>query len=120
MITEYSVGQNKPTPEIIVREKKMVEAMVKIYCNDNHRTKNLICEKCTDLGDYSKGRLDNCRYQENKPVFGRCGLKCYNAKSREEAEKMFTYAGPRMFLKHPFLGIQHIFDAFKNNDSTKE
>ena len=98
----------------------MVEAMAKIYCNDHHCSGAFPCKNCSELRDYAKDRLNNCCYQENKPVCGRCGLKCYNAIFREEAEKMFTYAGPIMLFKHPFLGMRHILDAFKNNDSVKE
>jgi len=60
-------------PAIIIREKKMVKAMVKIYCENHHNTKNSLCSECIDLQDYAKNRLENCRYQEKKPVCGRCG-----------------------------------------------
>lgn len=103
-------------PRIIQREKKMVEAMVKIFCQNHYNTKNSLCPKCVDLRDYIMKRLENCRYKEKKPVCGRCGLKCYNNEFKDSTEKMFMYSGPRMFFKHPILGIHHICDAFKNND----
>ena len=90
-------------PAIIKREKKMVEAMVQIYCESHHSTNGSLCSKCVNLKDYAKNRLDNCRYQEKKPVCGRCGLKCYNSKFRDYAEKMFMYSGPRMFFTTQFL-----------------
>ncbi len=108
-------ADKKLTPKIIVREKQMVDAMVKIYCQDHHHTSSLLCSTCNELKEYAKGRLDNCRYQEKKPVCGRCGLKCYNAAFKDAAERMFTYAGPRMALRHPMLGLQHILDAFRPN-----
>ena len=67
-------------PDIITREKKIVEAMVKIYCKNHHDTKKALCLKCVEIKYYAKNRLENCRYQENKPVCGKCGLKCYNNK----------------------------------------
>ncbi len=107
-------------PDIITREKKMVEAMVKIYCKNHHDTKKALCSECAQIKDYAMNRLENCRYQEKKPVCGRCGLKCYNSTFRDKTEKMFTYSGPRMFFQHPILGIQHICDSFKNNDQLKK
>ena len=107
-------------PSVITREKKMVEAMVKIFCESHHNTRNSLCSNCIDVRDYATGRLENCRYQEKKPVCGRCGLKCYNNKFKDNAEKVFMYSGPRMFFQHPILGIQHICDSFKNNDQTKK
>ena len=108
-------------PDIIRREKKMVEAMVQIYCESHHSTRNdSLCSKCKALKDYAENRLESCRYQEKKPVCGRCGLTCYSNKFRDYAEKVFMYSGPRMFFKHPILGLQHIWDSFKNNDQLKK
>ncbi|PVX24452.1 MAG: nitrous oxide-stimulated promoter family protein [Candidatus Bathyarchaeum sp.] len=107
-------------PAIIKREKKMVEAMVQIYCESHHSTRKSLCSKCVDLKDYAKNRLENCRYQEKKPVCGRCGLKCYNNKFRDYAETVFMYSGPRMFFQHPILGLRHICDSFRNNDQLKK
>ena len=105
---------------IIKREKKMVNAMVQIYCGNHHSSKNSLCPKCFDLKDYSNKRLENCRYQEKKPVCGRCGLKCYNNQFKDYATKVFNYSGPRMFFQHPILGLQHIRDAFRNNDQLEK
>lgn len=107
-------------PRIITREKKMVAAMVKIYCENHHNTRKSLCPECIELRDYSMKSLENCRYKEKKPVCGRCGLKCYNNDSKKSAEKMFMYSGPRMFFQHSILGIHHICDAFRNNDQLKK
>ena len=107
-------------PKIIEREKKMVEVMVQIYCKDHHNPNLLPCMKCSELKEYSKKRLDNCRYKEKKPVYGRCGLKCYNINFKSDSELVFRYAGPRMFFAHPRLGFQHIFDSFRNNSQLKK
>ena len=107
-------------PNIIKREKKMVNAMVKIFCKNHHSSKNSICPKCFDLKKYANNRLENCRYQEKKPVCGRCGLKCYNNQFKEYAMEVFNYSGPRMFFHHPILGFQHICDAFRNNEKLEK
>jgi hypothetical protein len=107
-------------PRIIEREKRMVDAMVLIYCKAHHDHAGAPCSKCAELGVYAKNRLENCRYQEKKPVCGRCGLTCYNLKKKDYAEEVFTYAGPRMMFEHPLLGLQHFLDAFRNNDQIKK
>ena len=109
----------KKEPNIITREKKMVVAMVKTFCENHHNTRNSLCPNCVKIQEYAINRLENCRFQEKKPVCGRCGLKCYNTKFKDNTEKVFRYSGPRMFFQHPILGIQHIFDSFKNNDQLK-
>jgi len=107
-------------PNIITREIKMVEAMVEIYCEDHHNTNASLCPDCIVIRDYALKRLENCPYQEKKPVYGKCGLNCYSKKFRDKAEKLFMYSGPRMFLHHPIFGIQHICDSFKNNSEIKK
>jgi len=113
----FSMSQE---PDIITREKKMVEAMVKIFCKNHHNTNDSLCSECFEIRDYALKRLENCPYQDKKPVCGKCGLTCYNKKFRDKTEKMFIYSGPRMFFQHPILGIQHICDSFKNKDQVKK
>ena len=105
--------------KIIQREKRMVDAMVFIYCKDHHGYSNAPCVKCSKLGDYAKNRLEACQYREKKPVCGRCGLTCYNLESKGFAESVFNYAGPRMMFYHPLLGFHHLLDAFRNNGQLK-
>ena len=107
-------------PKIIEREKKMVDAMVLIYCKDHHKYENALCSKCFELGVYTKSRLENCRYQEKKPFCGRCGLTCYNVQTKDYAESILNYAGPRMMFQHPMLGLHHFLDAFRNNNQLKK
>jgi hypothetical protein len=102
-------------PKIIEREKRMVEAMVLIYCKDLNGYSSDSCAKCTELEVYAKKRLENCRYHKKKPVCGRCGLTCYNLQNKEYAKMVFNYAGPGMMLQHPRLGLQHFLDAFRSN-----
>ena len=107
-------------PKIIQREKRMVDDMVLIYCKAHHGYIGAPCAKCAELGVYAKNRLQNCRYQEKKPVCGKCGLTCYNSQTKGYAEKVFTYAGPRMMFEHPLLGLQHFLDAFGKKGQLKK
>jgi hypothetical protein len=107
-------------PKIIQREKKMVDAMVIIYCKDHHDYSDVLCPKCFELGVYAKNRLENCPYQEKKPVCGICDLKCYNPQHKDYAEIIFNYSGPRMMFQHPRLALHHLLDAFRNNDQLRK
>ncbi len=106
-------------PKIISREKKMVDSMIFIYCKDHHRSINIPCKSCADFREYSKNRLENCFYQEKKPVCGRCGLICYNSNFKKFGESCFNYADPRMVFHHPKLAFHHIIDSFRKNDQLK-
>ena len=119
-MTSTKIKEMSVEPKIIEREKRMVDAMVLIYCEAHHGSSGAPCVNCAELGVYAKSRLENCRYQEKKPVCGRCGLTCYNMQNKEYAEAVFNYAGPRMMFEHPLLGLQHFLDAFRNNDQLKK
>ena len=120
MISTKTSTEDPVEPNIVGREKRMVDAMVIIFCKDHHGYSGAPCGKCAEFGVYAKNRLENCKYQEKKPVCGRCGLTCYNLQNKECAETVFNYAGPRMMFQHPLLGLQHFLDAFRNNDQLKK
>ena len=105
--------------KIISREKKMVDSMVLIYCKNHHNSIRIPCKSCTNFSEYSKNRLENCFYQDKKPVCGRCGLSCYNSHFKKFGETCFNYAGPRILFHDPKLALHHIIDSFRNNDQLK-
>lgn len=109
MSTQFAASE----PEIIVREKKMVEYMVRIYCKNQHETKGVPCFECNKFLEYAKERLENCPYQEGKTACGKCGLTCYEPEKKKKGMEVFTYSGPRMLLRHPILAFHHVLDSFK-------
>ncbi len=92
------------------REKKTVEAMIKLYCKDNHKPSEDFCPDCLDLLTYSKKRAENCKFKEDKPVCGNCTIHCYKKDMREKIRQVMRYSGPRMILHHPIMAVQHIID----------
>ena len=50
----------------IEREKKIIGVMVDIYCKKKHKHKDGLCEECQELLDYSRQRLDKCKFGEEK------------------------------------------------------
>jgi hypothetical protein len=97
----------------IAREKRTIEAMIALYCRDNHRTTTSLCEECTALLQYARLRLDKRPFGENKPTCARCPIHCYKPDMREETKRVMRYSGPRMLLRHPILAIGHLLDGFK-------
>jgi hypothetical protein len=47
----------------MVRERKTVEAMIHLYCNELHQDSDGLCNECTQLIEYALERLDGCPFQ---------------------------------------------------------
>ncbi len=97
----------------IKREKKTIEAMIHIYCNKHHGSKDKLCIACNELLEYAKTRLDKCPFQENKTTCGKCLIHCYKPQMRDKVKLVMHYSGPRMLLHHPILALHHVKDGFK-------
>jgi len=95
------------------REKKTVEAMLRIYCRRNHDGIESPCSECRELLTYSRRRLDSCPLMENKPTCAKCTTHCYEKNHRDRMRVVMRYSGPRMILRHPALAILHIVDGLK-------
>ncbi|MFX0205147.1 MAG: nitrous oxide-stimulated promoter family protein [Candidatus Hodarchaeota archaeon] len=93
------------------REKKTVNAMIRIYCKGKHKSKENICSDCRELQRYAFERLNKCRYQENKPTCANCPIHCYKPSMRKNIRAVMRYSGPRMLRKHPILAFGHIIDG---------
>lgn len=93
-----------------VREKKTVEAMIKLYCKYNHKPSEDFCQECLELLTYSKKRAENCKFGDDKPVCGNCTIQCYKKDMREKIRQVMRYSGPRMILHHPIMAVQHVID----------
>jgi hypothetical protein len=95
----------------LVREKRTLQAMVRIYCRAHHATRGSLCEECRTLCDYALGRLDRCPYGAEKTTCARCPTHCYKAAMRERIKVVMRYAGRRMLFRHPVLALFHLLDA---------
>jgi len=72
-----------------------------------------VCTDCADLREYAFARLENCRYQDDKPTCANCPVHCYKVDMREKVRVVMRYAGPRMIFRHPVLAIAHLRDGRK-------
>ena len=104
----------------MARERKTIEAMIKIYCNNHHESKGKLCQECNELFDYAMMRLDKCPFQEEKSTCGKCLVHCYQSDLREKAKKIMRYSGPRLIYHSPLLALHHVFDGRKKPLTLKE
>jgi len=95
----------------LLREKKTVKAMVEIYChgNDHVCREHEFCGPCLDLLRYAHERLDKRVFGKERPVCALCPVHCYQTTRRVEITRVMRYSGPKMFLRHPFLALSHLF-----------
>lgn len=94
------------------RELKTVRAMVRMYCRGHHHSgPEPLCAACGELMAYAARRLDRCVFGDAKPTCANCVVHCYNAEMREKVRVVMRWAGPRMLLRHPILGIAHLLDG---------
>jgi hypothetical protein len=97
----------------MAREQKTVEAMIGIYCREQHRSNGVLCSECAVLASYVQKRLQNCPFQENKTTCARCPVHCYRPDMRARIKAVMRYAGPRMTYCHPILSLQHMIDGLR-------
>jgi hypothetical protein len=97
----------------MARERRTVEAMVRLYCQDHHNIESGWCDACQDLASYAGSRLDRCPFGADKPTCARCPVHCYQPEKREQIRAVMRYAGPRMLFRHPVLALLHLFDGLR-------
>jgi hypothetical protein len=95
------------------RERRTVEAMIKMYCHGKHGTNAELCAECGELLDYANKRLEKCPFQEGKTTCGNCRIHCYQPAMKEKIRAVMQYAGPRMIYRHPVLALVHFIDGFR-------
>jgi len=95
------------------RERKTLDAMIRIYCAGHHGGKGGLCADCSALRTYAQRKLDRCPFQAGKPTCARCRVHCYRHEMRERVREVMRYAGPRMAVRHPWLSLMHFLDRFR-------
>lgn len=94
------------------RELKTIGAMLGMYCRRHHHGgAGTLCIGCGELLQYASRRLERCVFGDAKPTCANCVVHCYSADRREQIRVVMRWAGPRMLLRHPILGIQHLLDG---------
>jgi hypothetical protein len=93
------------------RALKTIETMVHMYCRGHrHEGRAPLCSDCCALLEYAARRLERCVFGDAKPTCANCVVHCYRADMREQIRVVMRWAGPRMMLRHPIMGIVHLID----------
>ena len=93
------------------RERHTIQAMINIYCRENHHPPELLCIECQELYAYAMQRIEKCPFQAEKPACSKCPIHCYKPNMREKVRCVMRYSGPRMLIYHPILTILHYIDG---------
>lgn len=110
-MTEFVAFQRDPHFVRRARELKTIRAMVRMYCRGQHRPEgDGLCPACGEVSDYAARRLERCVFGDAKPTCSQCVVHCYSEGMRERIRAVMRWAGPRMLLRHPILGIAHLLD----------
>jgi len=104
-----------PKSPRVDREKATVEAMIKLYCKQQHKPSQALCPDCQELLRYANKRVEQCKFGEKKTVCGDCPVHCYKKEMREKIQGVMRYSGPRMLLYHPLMAFQHLLDRRRKN-----
>ena len=97
------------------REKRLVNLMIKKFCEDQHNT-NELCVDCSNLLEYTFHRLLACPFAEDKPVCSKCTIHCYNRNYRNQIIDVMRYSGPKMIYIHPIDTLLYFWDKFKHRN----
>ena len=96
----------------ITHEARTLEAMIGMYCRDQHGTPgDALCADCADCAEllrYAGVRLAKCPFQEHKTTCAKCPVHCYKPARHAQIRAVMRYAGPRMMLRHPRLAFYHL------------
>ena len=101
------------------REKKTIEAMLRIYCGRQHGRGEQLCEDCGELLEYARARLDKCPFGEGKGPCAKCEVHCYKPAMRKRVREVMRYSGPRMMKRHPVLAVRHLLDGRRKFERKK-
>lgn len=94
-------------------EKKLIEQMIHIYCKSKHKTKNTLCDECSDLLAYSHLRVSKCPFMESKTFCSNCRVHCFRNEKREKIKEVMSFSGKRMIFHHPIIAINHVIQVKK-------
>ena len=94
----------------VLKEKKIVQFMIEIYCYKKHeQKKNELCDDCKELLDYAHKRLTYCKFGDKKTSCSKCPIHCYKKDMKEKIKEVMRFSGPRLIIYKPYEFIRHIF-----------
>ncbi len=100
-----------------IKEKELIEIMIKLYNKKKLRQKQLTKEM-QELLEYSYLRIENCPHQKKningeKPFCSCCTIQCYKADMKQSMVEVMKFSGPRLIFSHPIVSIDHLHKTLK-------
>ena len=92
----------------VEREIGMLRMLLEMYCAGRHGTAGGLYPDCAELFEYAGGRVARCPHLPRKPSCRSCTIHCFDAAHRERIRAAMRYAGPRLFLRHPWRALEHL------------
>ncbi len=100
--------------DVLDREMRLVERMVRCACNGQHGTPaGELCVDCAVLLVYVRERVAKCPYGARKPVCRKCPIHCYQHAERARIKEVMRYAGPRLLAIGDPTALAHLLHGFK-------
>ena len=103
-----------------LREKRVAEEMIRLYCRRQHGTQGGLCGECAALLEYSRHRSDCCPFMENKTFCSNCRVHCYKPEMREKIRAVMRFSGPRMLFSHPVMAVRHVVESKREKKRLEE
>ena len=97
-------------------ELRLVLVMQERYCRAHHQGQEdwpwqgrgyRLCPHCQEAARRLLRQTQHCRYMGQKTFCHNCPRPCH--RPDEETRAMMRYSGPRLFLRHPGLGLAHLY-----------
>jgi len=101
----------KREPKKLKREKKTLEAMIRLYCRENHHNKQQVCQECQELLNYAYTRVEKCPLGDKKTTCAKCSIHCFKPEYKDKIKLVMRYSGPKMAYQHPLLALFHLLDS---------
>ena len=93
------------------RERRIVAALLSIYCRDRHGGGPELCAACAGLQSYIAERMEHCVLRPEKPTCTTCAFRCYAPPQQLRSWSVLRNASPQLFWRHPRLAFWHYFDT---------
>ena len=97
----------------IKEESNTLTALIGLYCQKNHGTREGLCDECVLLREYAIARLERCIFLPQKPTCARCPVHCYAPVRRQQIRQVMRFSAPRFYLFRPQLAIKHVWHTFQ-------
>ena len=92
------------------RDRKVLEAMGRIFCKAHHSGEKdpcALCSLCHEIVEVTLVRTASCPYGHEGNCQD-CAIHCQRGEAQERIREIMRYAAPRMVLRHPLMTMEYL------------